>query len=62
MFELQRIAEILKAKRPASQSSKEHNARCFQAVQSEIERRGMRVSTLTYTIGEVMQSSELKIK
>jgi len=53
MFELQRIESVLKAKRPHSQSSKEHNARCLQTVQDEIKRRGMRASTLMYTIGEV---------
>lgn len=53
MFELQRIEGVLKSKRPATKSSKEHNARCLSAVQGEIRRRGMRSSTLTYTIGEI---------
>lgn len=54
MFELQRIEGVLKGKRPHSKSSKEHNGRCLKAIQDEIKRRGMRSSTLTYAIGDVV--------
>lgn len=60
VFELQRIAGVLRAKRPRSQDSKEHLERCLVAVEGELEKRGLTAHSLTYKIGEIFPPGSLE--
>lgn len=53
LYELQRLEEVLRSKRPAVKSSKEANAEQLKNVRAELARRGVKPGGLTYKIGDV---------
>lgn len=59
LHELQRLVEILRAKRPGKKSSKEANALQLQNVRAELNRRQVRSGALTYQIGDVYPAGSL---
>lgn len=53
VFELQRIAGVIKSKQPSSADARERNAASLKAVEGELARRGHNQHGLSYRIGDV---------
>lgn len=53
LYELQRLEEVLRAKRPHSHASKVANSSQLENVRAELNRRQVRAGALTYKIEEV---------
>lgn len=61
LYELTRIEELLRAKKPHSKESKAANALQLINVRAELARRGVKPGALTFQIGEVYPTGSLTV-